>query len=204
MIAFGRSVDRVEDGQEGHGSTMVKRLTFGNFPGGATSSSLATLVGGEVSEWFMVPFSKSGVQRCTGSSNLPLSATEGIRKARSMDRASCCLDGRTTKERRAPRFTCLGAGPTVSIQRMICRRRSHGNGRVVLGLRVLRDPSCHRGSPCATVNAPRRPPGGAAHECAGVGGPACRPCAGEGKRQRGGQAGSCPARACNRADWTGA
>ena len=37
------------------------------------------LISGEVSEWFMVPFSKSGVQRCTGSSNLPLSATSTLK-----------------------------------------------------------------------------------------------------------------------------
>lgn len=36
---------------------------------------LDTLLHGEVSEWLMVPLSKSGVAQVTGSSNLPLSAS---------------------------------------------------------------------------------------------------------------------------------
>ena len=52
-------------------------MPLGVIPLGAKAGGLATLSRGEVSEWFMVPFSKSGVQQCTGSSNLPLSATHG-------------------------------------------------------------------------------------------------------------------------------
>ncbi len=65
----GRTAEAIGRASTRHSRSLaVAGRSSGNWP------SLGTLSRGEVSEWLMVPFSKSGVAQVTGSSNLPLSA----------------------------------------------------------------------------------------------------------------------------------
>ena len=72
---------------------------------GQPPGTLDTLGSGEVSEWLMVPLSKSGVAQVTGSSNLPLSASD---------------DDEERPARLAGRFGVLAVG-TVGVQPLRAR-----------------------------------------------------------------------------------